>query len=253
MQFDLIKAHLNLYAVLQNLEDLVKLDGEAAALTREWDISIQFIVRRGPAAWVAFKGGVCRHGIGAHTSPAVKLYFLSPAHLNKMFDGKGNPIPLKGFSKLGFLARQFSKLTQRLEFYLKPKDGAAQDPDFKRINTTLTLFTATHAVRELAQLDATCKKVASHTPAGILQISVLPDGPDVSLTVQTDAWQVTKGKTGSPTATMTFRDMDAAHALLNNQLDSFQAVGEGKVMLRGMLPIIDNVGLILDRVAGYLV
>lgn len=253
MQFGLIKAHLNLYAVLQNLEDLVKLDSESAALTKDWDIVIQFVVRRGPAAWVEFKGGVCRHGIGVHTNPAVKLYFLTPAHLNKMFDGKGNPIPLKGFSKLSFLAREFSKLTQRLEFYLKPKDGAALDPGFKRINTTLTLFTATHAVRELAQLDATCAKVASHTPKGILQISVLPDGPDVSLTVQPGTWQVTKGKTGSPTATMTFQDMDVAHALLNNQLDSFQAVGEGKVMLRGMLPIIDNVGLILDRVAGYLV
>lgn len=252
MQSDLIKAHLNLYAVLQNLEDLVKLDGEAAALVKPWDVTIQFSVRQGPAAWVEFKGGVCRHGVGAHSNPTVKLFFLSPAHLNKMFDGKGNPIPLKGFSKLGFLSREFSRLTQRLEFYLKPKNGAAQDPAFKRINTTLTLFTATHAVRELAQLDATCKKIASHTPHGVLQISVLPDGPDVSLTVQSGPWQVTKGKMAAPTATMIFQDMEVAHALLNNQLDSFRAVGEGKVMLHGMLPIIDNVGLILDRVAGYL-
>ncbi|HNT88150.1 MAG TPA: hypothetical protein PKL84_09830, partial [Candidatus Hydrogenedentes bacterium] len=126
------------------------------------------------------------------------------------------------------------------------------DPDFKRVNTTLTLYTAVHAVRELALLDPACKKVATHTPAGVLQISVLPDGPDVSVTIGPGAWTVAKGKAAAPTAMMTFRDMDVAHALLNNQLDSFRAVGEGKVMLRGMLPIIDNVGLILDRVAGYL-
>ena len=253
MQSDLIKAHLNLYAVLQNLADLVKLDSESAALTRSWNIAIQFSVRGGPAAWVAFKDGVCQHGIGAHASPTVKLYFLSPAHLNRMFDNKGNPIPLKGFTKLGFLARDFSKLTRRLEYYLKPVNGAAQDPDFKRINTTLTLFTATHAVRELAQLDPVCQKVASHTPSGVLQISVLPDGPVVTLTIQPGRWKIEKAKTDAPTAAMSFLNMDVAHALLNNQLDSFRAVGEGKVMLHGMLPIIDNVGLILDRVAAYLV
>ncbi len=252
MANDLVKAHLNLFAVLRNLEDLPALDPETAALIKDWQIAIQFAVRGGPSAWLEFRDGACRHGAGAHPRADVKLLFLSPGHLNKMFDGKGNPIPIKGFSKLGFLSRKFAQATQRLEYFLKPKNGVAQAPAFKLVNTTLTLYTAAYAVRELALLDPVCKKIAGHTPAGTLQISVLPDGPDVTATVQPGAWTVAKGKAAAPLATMTFQDMDVAHALLNNQLDSFRAVGEGKVMLRGMLPIVDNVGLILDRVAGYL-
>ena len=69
MDRDLIVAHLNLYAVLQNLEDLVKLDEEMAALTKDWKIVIQFLVRKGPEAYVEFDNGQCRHGAGRHPSP----------------------------------------------------------------------------------------------------------------------------------------------------------------------------------------
>lgn len=247
---EVIKAHINLYAVLQNLEDLVKLDPEVTALTRGWNISIQFIVRGGPEAYVAFENGACTHGRGRHPQPTVKLYFLSPAHLNRMFAGKGTPIPLKGFSKLGFLAKEFSKLTARLEHYLKPAPGAANDPNFLRINTTLTLYTAAYAVRELAQLEPTCKKVAANLTHGSLLIEV-PDGPAVHVAFGGNDMIITKGPADNALATMTFKDINVAHALLNNQLDSFQAVGEGNVVLWGFIPIIDNVGLILDRVAEY--
>jgi hypothetical protein len=252
MNTELIRARLNLYAVLQNLEELVRLDAEMAALVKSWDVSIQFAVRGGPVAHLVFKGGACRHGRGPLPGASVKLFFTSPEHLNRMFDGKSNPIPLKGFTRLGFLTKEFPKLTDRLTVYLKPEEGRLADPDFLRINTALTLFTATYAVKELSELDPVSMKVAGHMPKGVLQIGVLPDGPWTYIDFSGNEIVAGKAKVERPAATMTFQDMGVANALLAGKLDAFLAVAEGKVVLLGQLPIIDNVGLILDRVPIYL-
>lgn len=252
MADDLIKAHLNLYAVLQNLEDLVQLDAEMAQLARDWDITIQFAVRNGPAASLAFKNGTCRHQIGMHPSPTVKLFFLSPGHLNAMFDGKGMPIPLKGFSRLGFMQKDFAKLTERLEYYLKPDEKRLADPIYVRINTILTLNTAIHAVRELAMLEPSSKRIAASIPRGTLQAGVLPDGPNVNIRFETGGITVRKGVAEKPSAKMVFKDLATANALLTGRLDAFLAVAQGDVALLGQLPIIDNMNLILDRVPAYL-
>ena len=66
MNFELIKANLNLYAVLQNLEDLVKFDKEVSETIKDWDISIQFIVKNGPRAYILFKDGQCVFGRGKY-------------------------------------------------------------------------------------------------------------------------------------------------------------------------------------------
>ena len=65
----LVKAHLNLYAVLPNLEDLIRHDPEAAALARKWNTRVQFSVRDGPAACVEFTGGACRVVRDKHPNP----------------------------------------------------------------------------------------------------------------------------------------------------------------------------------------
>lgn len=252
MNTDLIKAHLNLYAVLQNLEDLVKLDSEMARLTRDWNVVIEFAVRGGPTANVAFVNGVCKHGVGSHPNPSVKLLFLSPGHLNRMFDGKGTPIPLKGFTRLGFLQKEFSKLTDRLTHYLKPGSGAMADPHYMKVNTILTLYTAAYAVKELALLEPTSHEIAAHTPPGVLQMEILPEGPYVYLTFGKGIVTVQKGVADAPMARMAFKDLHVANALLSGKLDAFLAVAEGEIMLQGQLPMIDNVGLILDRVGLYL-
>ena len=75
MNYELVKASLNLHAVLQNLEDLVAYDAEVATLAQNWDVAIQFTVLGGPAAFVEFKNGTCRVGPGSHSAPQVRLFF----------------------------------------------------------------------------------------------------------------------------------------------------------------------------------
>ncbi|RLD82967.1 MAG: hypothetical protein DRJ07_07620, partial [Bacteroidetes bacterium] len=54
-----IKAGVNLYAVIKNIEQLVILDPEIKELVKDWNITIEFRVKNGPDASVRFKGGSC--------------------------------------------------------------------------------------------------------------------------------------------------------------------------------------------------
>ena len=115
MSHDSIRARLNLYAVLPNLEDVVRDDPEMRALVGETRIIVRFLVAGGPTAWVRIADGACTVGRGAGPGadrleaaadpphpgaavgpggiPSVVLSFASASHLNKMFDGTGSPMP----------------------------------------------------------------------------------------------------------------------------------------------------------------
>ncbi len=252
MNRELIKANLNLYAVLVNLEDLAVLDAETVSLVRDWDVSIQFTVRKGPSASVVIKNGTCKVEKGKHRNPSIRLYFLSPAHLNKMFDGKANPVLLKGFTRLGFLTKEFPKLTDKLAHYLKPTPELLKDKDYLAINTRFTITTAAFAVRELGMLDPVGKLNAAHIRDGITQIKVLPDGPAAYVSFKHGAMEVYKGEAEKPMSAMLFKNLKAANDVLNQKLDGFTAIAGGELMLRGQISMVDSMNMILDRIPVYL-
>ena len=252
MSFNRIKANLNLHAVLQNLEDLVAHDPQAARLTKDWRISIQFSVRKGPQAFVAFENGRCRVGPGNHPSPSVRLFFTSPEHLNKMMDGKANPIPLRGFTRLGFLSKEFPKATDRLEYFLKPTPELLADSDYLALNTRMTLNTAAFCVPYLARLDPLARDISHHIQDGTVLIKVLPDGPAVSIRFAGGRIEAQKAEAQTPMAVLSLKDIGVANDFFNGKLDLFTAVAMGDVIIKGQTPMLDALGLILDRIPVYL-
>jgi hypothetical protein len=252
MGYDLIKAHLNLFAVMQNLEDLVRVDREMADLTKTWNVSLQFTVKGGPKSYVTFKDGVCTVGRGKCKRPSVKLFFTSAGHLNNMFDGKSNPIPLKGLTRLGFLKNEFPKLTDRLEYYLKPTDELLKDKNFLEINTGFTMNTAAFAARELALLDPIGKLNAGHIHNGAVLMKISDDGPAVHITFENGNIEVIKGDVDKPMACLLFKNVEIANAFLNNRLDIFTAIAGGDVTAKGQTLMLDALSLILDRIPLYL-
>lgn len=251
-QHDLITAHLHLHAVLQNLEDLVAYDPEMATLAKTWDVSIQFDVLNGPKCHIVFKNGQCRVRRDRMAGPSVRLFFLSPAHLNRMMDGNGAPIPLKGFTRLPFLTKDFPKLTDRLEFYLKPTPERLADNAYLLMNTRLTMNTAAFAVRELAALDPVARLAAGHIRDGAVLLKVLPDGPAIHITFDRGYVIPAKGETAAPMACLFMRDLEVANAFLNGKLDIFSAIAAGAIDIRGQTPMLDALGLVLDRIPIYL-
>jgi hypothetical protein len=248
----LVKANLNLYAVLRNLPDLVESDPVAARTVAQWRIAIQFVVWRGPAATLAFEDGACIFERGRHGSPAVALGFVSPGHLNRMMDGKGTPVPLKGFKHLGFMRHEFPKVTDRLAFFLKPSDAKFADPHYLAVNTRLTLATAVFAARELALFDPIGQQIAGRIGNGGVLLKVLSDGPSAHLIFEDGEVTAGLGDIQRPMARIDFRDLAVANGLLNGRLDPFTAIAGGDVAIRGQTPMIDHLSLIFDRIPGYL-
>lgn len=252
MSFDLIKANLNLYAVLKNLEDLVSYDEEIKEVAKSWAVSIQFSVKKGPKAYVAFRDGRCEVGRGKYSSPSARLFFTSPEHLNKMFDGQANPIPLKGLTRIGFLSKEFPKATDKLEYYLKPNDELLSDPAYMELNTRFTLTTAAYALKELFEHDPIGRQNASHIPDGAILLKVLPSGPSAHLKIQHGNITVQKGDVENPIALMTFKNMEVANKLLNGKSDAFAAVASGDVSMKGRVPALEAINIVLDRIPLYL-
>ncbi|MBW1988409.1 MAG: SCP2 sterol-binding domain-containing protein [Deltaproteobacteria bacterium] len=252
MDRDLILANLNAHAVLQNLEDLVALDPQSNQAARDWDMSIQFLVRKGPKAYISFRDGRCRVGKGTFPRPDIVLSFTSPAHFNRMFEGKANPIPLKGFTKLGFLSGEFEALTERMEHFLRPTDELLEDEEYRRLNTIFTMNTAAFAVPELAALEPDCNHVAAGLSDGIVLMKILPDGPAVNLDVDGGGLDAQKDDVARPAAAMYIQGFDAANRFFNQKTDPFTAIVSGEVSIRGRIPMLDAVSLILDRVPAYL-
>lgn len=249
---ELVKANLNLYAVLKNLEELVAYDSEAASLVKNWDVCIQFIVWRGPKAYCEFENGVCTVCRGRHKHPSIILFFISPKHFNRMMNGKGSPIPLKGLTRLGFLKADFTRVTERLEYYLKPTDELLTDDSYLELNTRLTLTTAAFAVREIALLDPIGKLAASSIRNGSVNFKISPDGPCVYVDFQGGDIEAGKGEAEKPMAVMSMKNIRAANDFLNGRTDNFTAIASGDVMIRGRIPMLESITLILDRMSRYL-
>jgi hypothetical protein len=159
------KAYINLNGVLRALTYLCDLDAEASDIIKGADLTVQFSVKNGPAARLKFKNGKCTFEDGKGKNN-ISLYFSSPEKFNNMVDGKGNPSIHKGFTKLGFLLKNFMKLTKRMEYFLNPAPDTVQDDKFKEINTLLTFYTAFNSVAEIGMHDPVGMKVIQKAAKG---------------------------------------------------------------------------------------
>ena len=113
---DEVMAGINLFGVLRSLQELVALDAESRALVQDAELTVEFAVRGGIRGALRFSGGACAFIEGRADKVDIRLFFLSPAHLNRMVDGKANPIPLKGLFRIGFLTGPF---TERIDAEIK--------------------------------------------------------------------------------------------------------------------------------------
>ena len=265
MSYDDVRARLNLLAVLPNLEDVVRDDAEMRALVSGTRLTIWFSVVGGLSTGVRFAGGVCTvgpdhgppvaaggPGAAAGPGPTVRLAFISAAHLNNMFDGASQPIPLWGFNHLGFLKKEFTDVSDRMAYYLTPSDELLSHPGYLAMNTLLTLNTAAFAVPVLLAHDPDCMPLRHGLTQGTIVIKVLPEGPAVSLVCGASGVIPVKGELPHPSALVLLRDLPTASAFLNGKLDTFAAAVTGEVQIWGRIGMVDTLGLVLDRVPKYL-
>ncbi len=243
-------AYINLFGVLGALENLCQMDEEAKALIADKKVSIGFAVKEGPEATLCFADGVCTLKKGVEHCD-IKLPFASVQKFNGMIDGTVTPIPSKGFTKIGFLLKDFTKLTDLLTKYMRASEEDLQDPVFFEKSTTLMFYTITSAISQIGNQDKIGKVSASYIQDGIIKLSI-KNGPTASICAKDHQLKTVKKVPKTPDATMEFGSIEIARALFDGKINSLACIGTGDIRMSGMISMLDNMNRILDRVGLYL-
>ena len=244
-------AYINLYGVLGTLENLCELAPEAQSiLTNKKPISIGFEVKGGPSATITFYKGKCRMEQGC-TKCDVKLPFSSCEKFNGLIDGTVTPIPTKGFQHIGFLLKGFTALTDRLSALMRPTPEDLEDREFFETSTRLMFYTIAVALSQIANNDEIGKFSAHLIPDGEIYFGI-KDDVAATIRVKDHRLVTIKQRCEKPRAFMEFADIDLARDLFDGKVNAVACIGEGKIEMKGMINMIDNLNRILDRVALYL-
>ena len=243
-------AYINLYGVLGCLEELCRMDEEAQALIADKNISIGFVVKGGPAATLYFQNGTCTLKRNADQCD-IRLPFSSPEKFNGMIDGTVTPIPNKGLTKIPFLLKTFTKLTDRLSSYLKADEEALKDPAFREKSTTLMFYLISVAIAQIGNHDQIGKASAGYVVDGTVKLCI-KDGPAAGIVVRNHHLHTVKKDPEEVTACMEFGSMEIARDLFEGKINAVACIGTGDVRMSGMISMLDNVNRILDRVGLYL-
>ena len=246
-------AYINMYAVLGTLENLCELDDKAKEIisTIEKPISVAFDVKNGPSATLTFSKNGCRMDDGVNADCDIKIPVANCDKFNAIIDGKATPIPTKGLTKVNFLLKTFTTLTDRLTEVMRPTEEALKDMDFFKLNTLCTFYTVSVALSQIGNQDAIGKFSASNIADGDIQIGITNE-VYATIRVKDNHMITIKQASEKPRAIMEFCDIPLANALFAGTVNSIDHVGNGNIVIRGLISMVDNANRILDRVALYL-
>jgi hypothetical protein len=243
-------ARVNLFALLRCLEDLPDFDDEARKIAEGRHETIQFSVGGVGVARLSIGKGKIEFLPGSGRN-SIKLWFPKAENLNAMFAGTGNPIPLKGLTKLSYLKGPFTVLTDRMGYYMRAKPELLKDRNYRDANASLSLRAAVYALAEIGNSDRAGKLNAARMPDGDILLTA-KGGPELTLVAKGGHLECRKGAPAKTRARMIFSDLDAAGALLRGEMDSYTAIGSEKLELGGFVPLLDNMNKILGLVPRYL-
>lgn len=244
-------AYINLYGILGALENLCELDAEASELAKpKKPISIGIRVKGGPDATLTFKNGRCRMEQGVSKCD-VLLPFSSCEKFNGLIDGTVTPIPTKGFTKIGFLLKNFTKMTDILTKYLRPDEKDLEDETFFETSTKLMFYLIAVAIAQIGNNDEIGKFSASYIADGIVEMGI-KDSVAATLRVKDHHIVTIKQKPESYRSKMEFGSIKLARDLFDGKVNAVACIGEGTITMSGLVSMIDNVNRILDRVGIYL-
>ncbi len=246
-----VTAHINLYAVLGALSVLAERTDEAKQILATVSTPTTVTVKvRGlePRSYTFSQDGIVPGSGGRQ----VTLHFTSPAHFNKMIDGKAQPIPVATPGGLKFLTGPFTQLADLLGRYLKPGTADLADDAFRATSTILTLHVAAAAIAQVANEDEQGRFSAASIPDGQIALEV---GDDIDLRLIALDHRLSFDPSEpeqAARASLRFANLEVAGDILAGRASALGSICDGTLGMRGYIPMIDNVSRILDRVGHYL-
>jgi len=243
-------AYVNMFAILGVLPYLCQLDGVAAGLANVNNISLGLKVKDGPAATLIFDKGTCRMVPGCRNVD-ICLPFSSCRRFNGMIDGTVTPIPSKGFLKIKFLLKNFIKLTDMLNEYLRASKEQLEDDNFFYISTMLMFRLIAQAAVQLGNEDEISRLSVSNMPDGVVRLGI-SDKYFAYIQVKEHKLSLLTEAPPAITSALDFQNMTIARALFDGEVSSIACVGRGEIRMTGLINQLDNFNRILSRVAAYL-
>jgi len=247
-----VLARLHLSAVLQNIEEIVEYDPEAKKIAGDWNHVLQFSCPGGIAAHIEFGGGKARVFPGTTAMPDIGLWFPAPLLLNRMFTGEGFtvPIPWMGAWKIALL-KGFTKLAERLEFFLKPDEKTLSNKNHLEFHTRCLMNTAVFGLKAVGEHDDHVRPLIASARDGVVEFRI-KKGPAAFITVKNGRLHPHKGPAKEPSVVMELKNYETAFGLFSGKLDAMALMGACDLTVQGYIPLIDKLNAALDRLPAYL-
>ena len=259
-EFEHLRARLTLRAVLPTLAPLVALDEKARQLATRRRYAVRIGTLSGCAVTLAFGP----QGVVADPpdpGATLRLTFVSDRQANKVFGQAGLSVPIPG-GHITYLRHmgEFAETAARLERVLNDTDpGAEATTQANRQQGLRATLMFAHllpaAVAELANHESVSRSILEPFRGASAEI-VAPGGARAVVEVGTDGvcrvCPPGQGGQGTPDVSMRFGDLPTAVEALDNRLDRLAAVGSGRLVVDGLVPLADELGRIMERVDAYL-
>ena len=243
-------AYINMYGILGCLPDLCRFDPEARKLASGRPTAVSFAVKEGPSMTLRFADGACKAEPGGGPCD-IRLPFSGCEKFNSMIDGTVTPFPSKGFTRIGFLTKNFTNMTKILENYLRAKPEDLANNGFFEASTVIMFHLITRAVSQIGNNDKIGRFTASNIVDGTVVISI-GGVTQAAIAVKDHGMTTIREIPERYEAIMEFADLRLARDVFDGKVSTLGCVGKGLITMRGNLGMLDNINRILDRVAVYL-
>jgi hypothetical protein len=249
MSKELTTARVFLQAVLPLFEELPKGDDAAKKAIKGLNGVITFRAPQGLAAQVEIKDGGISVTQGKAKKSSITLFLPTVKMLNNLFRNKGFalPLPVWGIWNLK-LVNAFTKLGDRLNFYMTPNPKKPLNAAETKLASTLLLYAAILGAAVVGQGEF--EKYAPKIPNGIAQFEIKGE-PSAYIEKGKAGFHAQKGRPRDYNMFMSFRDYTIAYDMFVGKLDFMAAIPMGDITLSGSLPMADQISQLMLKVGEY--
>jgi hypothetical protein len=205
-----------------------------------------------PRAGISTRGGRIAAWSGGEPKPAgaggtslILCFASARAAARVLGGGGGTPLPLPlgpgALAALGF----FRAAAARVPLMLK-------DPGLESaLKARMLAEAALRGLAEVAARDPGLEERMHHIPDGSVAVEAL-GAFSIGLKKTGRRIEVLGTTPTSPNARLTFRDASSAVAVFSGARPAVVALGAGEVAIKGLLPLIQGLFAVLDRLGDYL-
>ncbi len=248
-----ITSRLYLGAVMSSMVDMVKYSPEGPKIIGNRKFTVCVRSASGIEVNLFFSKGGCRILEGRDLKLNIILTFKCDRDVNRFFAGETVlPKLTKGiFSPFELIC--FIRLMLLIKRYLEPNLDAKHALHLRSVHLRLLLRVAFAGMQQLAMHEPRSKNIFQGFPKGIAYFDIKEEGFGSWAKVDGESLTIGRGKPPSPAdVIVTFKNSKIAIGALKSEIDPLAAVGTGDITVKGLIPLADGIGQILDRISLFL-